>query len=78
MRTNIIQTRGYDPDISGDELSLKIASYPATARYLAGRLKGTGKVACELCCGVGISLIELSKTFEKVIGVDSDSQVIEV
>ncbi len=77
MRTDIIQTRGYDSNISGDELSLKIASYPATARYLAQRLKNEGNVACELCCGVGVSLIELSKTFKKVVGVDNDPKVVE-
>lgn len=77
MRTDIIQTRGYDPNISGDELSLKIASYPATARYLAERLKKEGDVVCELCCGVGVSLIELSKTFNKVLGIDIDSKIVE-
>lgn len=77
MRTDIIQTRGYNPDISGNELSLKIASYPATARYLAERLKNEGSIVCELCCGVGVSLIELSKSFKKVIGVDNDPQVVE-
>jgi 16S rRNA G966 N2-methylase RsmD len=77
MRTDIIQTRGYDSNISGDELSLKIASYPVTARYLAERLKNEGNVVCELCCGVGVSLIELSKIFEKIIGIDNDSRVVE-
>jgi tRNA G10 N-methylase Trm11 len=77
MRTEIIQTRGYDSGISGDELSLKIASYPATARYLAARLKNEGDIVCELCCGIGVSLIELAKSFKKVIGIDNDSAVIE-
>jgi predicted RNA methylase len=77
MRTDIIKTRGYDSQISGNELSLKIASYPATARYLAKRLNGAGTTVCELCCGVGVSLIELSKSFDKVIGVDSDPQIIQ-
>lgn len=77
MREDIIQTRGYSSNISGDELSLKIASYPATARYLAERLKGEGDVICELCCGVGVSLVELSKSFTKVMGVDNSSTVIE-
>ncbi len=77
MRTDIIRTRGYNSDIFGDEFSLKIASYPATARYLAGRLKNEGQVVCELCCGIGVSLIELSKAFKKVIGVDKNPNVIE-
>lgn len=76
MRTDIIQTRGYDPAIAGDELSLKIASFPTTARYLADRLKVDGGTVCELCCGVGVSLIERSKAFKKVVGVDSDAEVI--
>jgi ubiquinone/menaquinone biosynthesis C-methylase UbiE len=71
-KADIIQTRNYNPRIAGDELSLKIASYPATAQYLANRLSGQGTTLCELCCGVGVSLIEFSKTFEKVIGVDND------
>lgn len=31
---------------------------------------------CELCCGIGISLIELSKSFSKVIGVDNDAAIL--
>jgi len=77
MRTDIIQTRGYDSGISGDELSLKIASYPATAHYLAERLKNEGDTVCELCCGIGVSLIELAQSFDKIIGVDSDPLVIK-
>jgi tRNA G10 N-methylase Trm11 len=77
MREDIIKTRGYDSQIVGDELSLKIASYPATAQYLVKRLEGIGTTVCELCCSIGVSLVELSKSFEKVIGVDNDPQIIE-
>ncbi|HMH69978.1 MAG TPA: class I SAM-dependent methyltransferase [Candidatus Saccharimonadales bacterium] len=77
MRSDIIQSRKYNPDIAGDELSLKIASYSATARYLAHKLKDHGLTICELCCGIGVSLIELSAMFEKVIGVDNDQSVID-
>lgn len=76
MRDDIIQTRAYDKNIAGDELSLKISSYPSTARYLANRLKDKGNTVCELCCGVGVSLVELSKAFGKVVGVDNDSDII--
>lgn len=76
MRNEIIQTRGYDENIAGDELSLKIASYPSTARYLAERLREKGDTVCELCCGVGVSLLELSKSFSKVIGIDNDASII--
>ena len=77
MRTDIIQTRGYNPNIAGDDLSLKIASYPATARHLAKRLENQGKTVCELCCGIGISLIELSKSFDEVIGIDNDPSIVD-
>jgi len=77
MRTDIITTRGYSSNISGDELSLKIASYPATARYLAKRLKSHGSTVCELCCGIGVSLIELAKTFDRVVGIDNDPKIVE-
>ena len=76
MRTDIIQTRGYDKNTAGNELSLKIASYPSTARYLTERLKGKGGTVCELCCGIGISLLELAESFGKVIGVDCEPEVI--
>ena len=76
MRNDIIPNRGYDHNIAGDELSLKIASYPSTARYLAERLQHKGDTVCELCCGIGVSLLELSKSFSKVIGVDNDAEII--
>lgn len=76
MREDIIRTRGYDSQLAGSELSLKIASYPASAKYLANRLKGKGDTVCELCCGIGISLIELAKSFHKVIGVDIDNEIL--
>jgi methylase of polypeptide subunit release factors len=77
MRETIIKTRGYDQHIAGSELSLKIASYPVTAEYLAARLAGRGNSVCELCCGIGITLIALSKVFDRVIGIDNDLQIIK-
>lgn len=77
MRTDIIKRRGYDPAIAGDELSLRIASPLPTARYLATRLRNHGHTACELCCGIGVSLIELATVFTSVIGVDSSATVIK-
>lgn len=77
MRDDIIQSRKYDPQIAGDELSLKISSYSITARYLADRLQGKGATICELCCGVGVSLVELAVSFDKVIGVDNSQLVID-
>lgn len=75
MREEIIQKRNYDSAIHGDELSLKIASYPATARYLAERLAPYGDSICELCCGIGVSLVEFSRHFETVVGIDNDLSV---
>ncbi len=76
MREEIIQERGYSEHIAGSELSLKIASYPATAQYLAERLTGKGRTVCELCCGIGVSLIVLAKQFEHVIGIDKSPDII--
>jgi len=41
------------------------------------RLKNSGGNVCELCCGIGVSLIELAKSFNSLVGVDSDAAVIE-
>ena len=76
MREDIIKNRGYNKQTVGDELSLKIASYPSTAKYLADRLKDRGNTICELCCGIGMSLLELAKSFDKVIGIDSDAAIL--
>lgn len=76
MREDLVRARGYTKGIAGDELSLKISSYPSTADYLARRLKGHGDTVCELCCGVGVSLVALANTFQHVIGVDIDEKVL--
>lgn len=77
MRDEIIRKRNYDNSINGSELSLEISSYPVTANYLAERLVKSGDIICELCCGIGISLIEFSHYFDNVIGVDNNPQVID-
>lgn len=76
MRAEIIRRRGYPPDIAGDELALSMSSYPQTAAYLAVRLKGHGEIVCELCCGIGVSMIELAKVFKHVVGVDNNSSIL--
>lgn len=76
MRNAIIKKRGYPGITAGSDLSLKIASYPISADWLARRLSGKGKSICELCCGVGISLIEFAKLFDNVVGVDNDKHVL--
>ena len=77
MRDEVIQKRGYTKSIVGDALSLEISSYPVTAKYLTKRLASYGDTICELCCGIGISLLEFSYAFDKVVGVDNDQQAIE-
>jgi methylase of polypeptide subunit release factors len=76
MRTDIIKRRGYPEDFAGDELALSMSSYKQTARYLAQRVRPYGEVVCELCCGVGVSMIELTRVFRYVVGVDSNSAVL--
>jgi 16S rRNA G966 N2-methylase RsmD len=77
MRDELIKKRGYDAAIQGDDLSLKISSYPVAARYLAKRLSHKGKTLCELCCGVGVCTVEFSRYFAKVIGIDNDTAVLD-
>jgi len=77
MRDEVIQKRDYSNSIKGSTLSLKISSYPVTARYLAKRLTKSGNTICELCCGIGISLIEFSRYFDNVVGVDNDPHVVK-
>ena len=78
MRDEIIKKRGYSDAIHGDNLSLTISSYPVVAEYLASRLAYRGDTLCELCCGIGVSLIEFSSHFEYVIGIDNDMSVIKL
>lgn len=75
-RQEIINKHGYPGWIKGDKLSLYISNYAATAHYLADRIGRKNKTICELCCGVGLTLSELAKRFEKTIGIDNDKKVI--
>ncbi len=78
-RDEVIRKRGYSSLIAGDDLSLEIASYPVTARYLAERLREAGvRSVCELCCGVGVSLIEFAPYFDDVTGVERDERIAEL
>ncbi len=53
-----------------DEEGLRYATPPIVADYRARRIKGD--VVADICCGVGIQLIYLSKYAEKAIGVEID------
>lgn len=75
-RKSIIKKRGYPAWIKGDKLTLYISNYPATAEHLANRIGGKNKIICEFCCGVGVTLNELSKNSQKAIGVDNDRKII--
>ncbi len=74
-RESIIQKRGYLSTIAGDQYSLYLSNYPVAAKYLVQKIKNKGTSVAELCCGIGITLTFLSQTFEKVTGVELDSQV---
>lgn len=75
-KTSIIKKRGYPDWIKGDKLSLYISNYPKTAKHIANRIGKKDQIICELCCAVGVSLIELAKKFKRTIGVDIDKKVI--
>ncbi len=68
--------------------ALEQATPEAVARYRAGRaalaIAGTrgsgglsGKVAVDLCCGIGMDAVALAEKFGKVYAIDNDAQAIE-
>ncbi len=67
----------FQSSLSGTDFDLYISNYPSTAQYLAHRLKDPNKTIMELCCGIGVSLLEFAPFFKKVIGVDNDSDVLK-
>jgi len=75
-RESIIKKRGFPIWIKGDKLTLYISNYQSTTEYLAKRIGDKEKIICELCCGVGITLKELARTFKYVIGVDYNKKVV--
>jgi len=59
------------PSISSAEQ----ATPEIVANYRASRV--AGKIAVDLCCGIGIDSIALAKSFEKIYAFDLDKEVIE-
>ncbi len=74
-KEQIISKRGYRNNIQGDQYILYLSNYPIAAKYLASRLNGN--TLLELCCALGITLEALSPNFNKLIGVDIDTKVLE-
>lgn len=64
----------FSKEIKADAASYEMANYEAIAEHMAERLKDN-KIA-ELCCGVGITAIQLAK-FSEVVGVDINKEYIE-
>lgn len=63
----------FSKKVKADIASYEMANYEVIAEYMGKRLKT--KVIVELCCGIGITAIQLAK-FSKVIAVDSNKEYI--
>ena len=64
----------FSKKIKADIASYEMANYEAIAEYMAQRLKT--RTIAELCCGVGITAIQLAK-FSKAIAVDNNKEYIK-
>ncbi len=76
-KAEIIAKRGYRKSIKGDQYSLYLSNYPVAADYLSERLENKGKILVELCCGVGVTMRAVASKFEKLIGIEIDSEVLD-
>lgn len=76
-RNEIIQRRRYFPSIEGNERSLYISSYPIAVEYLSKRIGNPNKSFAELCCGIGVTLMYVGKSFKKITGLDNDPKVLD-
>lgn len=56
---NIKNNRKLPEYINGDQLSLKISSYPVFLNHLKERLSNRYSILLELCAGIGVGLIFL-------------------
>lgn len=75
---NIKSIRKLPKYIYGDDLSLKISSYPVFLTHLSERLGCKYSVLLELCTGIGIGLIYLQKNFKKLYGIEIDPTIVEI
>jgi len=76
-REEIIAQRGYPPNILGTTADLETSSYHSSAAYLAKRLANPNRTLTELCCGIGIFLLEAAPQFAHVTGIDSDPSALD-
>ena len=70
-----IEKRNLNPKIYGDDFSIYISTYPVFLEYLGKRIGDINKTLIELCSGIGITLINLSTCFKKIIGIDKTGKV---
>lgn len=75
-RQLIIEKRGYPKDIKGDKFSLYISTPNLITLYLKKRIGNRQKTLVELCCGIGVNLLNLGSVFKKLIGVDVDKKIL--
>lgn len=75
-RQQIIEKRGYPLNLQGDHLSLYIASFPIAIEVLSKRIGSPNKTLVEMCCGIGITLGIMSRSFREIVGVDIDPNVL--
>jgi len=75
---DLIKARRLPKYIEGDELSLKISSYPIFLKYLSNRLANKFSILLELCTGIAVGLIFLESNFRKLYGVELDSKIVKL
>ncbi len=75
---DIIKYRRLPKYIEGDELSLKISSYPIFLKYLSKRLGNKHSFLLELCTGIAVGLIFLESNFKKLYGIELDSKIVKI
>lgn len=75
-RQQLIENRGFDPNIKGRQYDIYLSNFKVSANYLARRIGDKRKTIAELCCSIGSTTVELAKNFKKVIGVDIDKKVL--
>lgn len=75
---SLIKSRRLPEYIEGDELSLKISSYPIFLTYLSTRLGNRHTILLELCTGIAVGLIYLERSFKKLYGIELDYKIVKI
>lgn len=73
---NVIKDRDLPKYIKGDDLSLKISSYPIFLKWLSTILANKYSILLELCTGIAIGLIYLESNFKRLYGIELDSRIV--